>query len=428
MLPAVLARGSAATGRFGPRARLVLHSKVAFGVFGWACFSGFSYTAGGMSPSFHQERRVSWFPRLAVLFVLVAGVAVAVAWSAVGAEAEVIVLSEPVDMSVKTEMTVGVGEGRVQGKIVVVEETTSGTYPVVGGTTASAPVRVRGTVSIQNDYSKSQPLVEKTRVAMEDGRVFRLVKGVTVPAGGSVNVEVLADKIGEDQLLKKGDKLSIPGLNSDIRKFFVVTASDDFVARPDGTPAATGKVVTQQALDMAVAELEGKVDVVLTEKAKAEAAGLKAAGKTLVFTTLKRAVSPAVGETGESFTVTVQRKAVAVFYDQAGVDKFVAQEAVSKVAVGRVIGRVMPESVEVEVGSVDEVAKSATLVATAVALTTVSAQSPALDVSQFVGITAEAAKKYAEKIAGVASVSVEVKPFWMGSLPKDPAKIKVSVR
>jgi hypothetical protein len=391
-----------------------------------------------MSPSFHQpEPRGRWFPRLALLFLVVSAASVGVAWSAVGAGADVVVLSEPSEMAVRTEFVIGSGENRLPGKVVALTETVTGTFPTAGGAAApvapaSGPVRAAGSVSIVSTYSRAQTLVERTRVATEDGRVYRITKAVTVPAGGKVTVDAAADVVGESQALAAGTTLTIPGLNADTRRFFTVTPTAAFELRPESAaaPVATGSrsTVTLAAVDAAVSGLEQKADLSLAAKANGEAGNFAAAGTTFAFSTQRRVVTPDIGTAGDAFTVTLERKVVAVFYDKGVFEAELARRAADQAPFGRVLGRVVSEATAVTVAAVDEKAGSATLSATGMALTTVSSQAPALATAQFVGITAEAAKKYAERVAGVASVSVKLRPFWLGTLPKDPGRIRVEVR
>lgn len=60
------------------------------------------------------------------------------------------------------------------------------------------PGFANGTVTLINNYTRDQPLVEKTRLLSEDGILFRTKETVTVPAGGTVDVAVIADEEGKN--------------------------------------------------------------------------------------------------------------------------------------------------------------------------------------------------------------------------------------
>ena len=65
---------------------------------------------------------------------------------------------------------------------------------------------------MRNDSSISQPLVATTRLLTADGILFRMKKGATVPANGTVEVDVYADKSGKASEIGPS-KFTIPGLN-----------------------------------------------------------------------------------------------------------------------------------------------------------------------------------------------------------------------
>lgn len=81
--------------------------------------------------------------------------------------------------------------------------------------------KARGTITIVNAFSSTpQPLVASTRFETPDGKVFRLVRGVTVPGarvdGGtiepaSVDAEAVADVSGTAYNIGPVDRLTIPG-------------------------------------------------------------------------------------------------------------------------------------------------------------------------------------------------------------------------
>lgn len=79
-----------------------------------------------------------------------------------------------------------------------------------------------GKITVYNAYSSDpQPLVAKTRFLAPDGKIFRLVKGVTVPGAkisegkivpSSIEVEVVADQPGAEYNIGPVARFTIPGL------------------------------------------------------------------------------------------------------------------------------------------------------------------------------------------------------------------------
>ena len=78
-----------------------------------------------------------------------------------------------------------------------------------------------GTITVFNSYSSDpQPLVEQTRFMTPDGKLFRLIKTITVPGAkiiegkiipSSIDTEVVADKTGADYNIGPIKLFTIPG-------------------------------------------------------------------------------------------------------------------------------------------------------------------------------------------------------------------------
>jgi hypothetical protein len=91
------------------------------------------------------------------------------------------------------------------------------------GKSGSAKQKANGTVIIYNNYNtEPQPLVATTRLETVDGKLFRLVRGVTVPGmtnkngqkeAGAIEAEVIADQTGEEYNID-ATTFHIPGFKS----------------------------------------------------------------------------------------------------------------------------------------------------------------------------------------------------------------------
>lgn len=86
---------------------------------------------------------------------------------------------------------------------------------------ASVSIKAHGTITVVNAYSSApQDLVATTRFVTPDGKIFRLVGGITVPGArvtdgtivpSSIDAAVVADQAGPAYNLGPVDKLTIPG-------------------------------------------------------------------------------------------------------------------------------------------------------------------------------------------------------------------------
>lgn len=84
------------------------------------------------------------------------------------------------------------------------------------GTSPGSAQKARGTIILSNAFSKDpQPLVATTRLESPEGKVFRLVEGVTIPGmsgtqAGTIEAAVIADQPGTDYNIT-ATTFTIPG-------------------------------------------------------------------------------------------------------------------------------------------------------------------------------------------------------------------------
>ena len=85
------------------------------------------------------------------------------------------------------------------------------TQEVVATGSVDGGQKASGIIAIYNTYSsKSQKLITQTRFESPDGEIYRTQQAVTVPANGSVEAKVYADKQGPEYNIKLVD-FTIPG-------------------------------------------------------------------------------------------------------------------------------------------------------------------------------------------------------------------------
>lgn len=107
----------------------------------------------------------------------------------------------------------------IPGQIFAQKKNLQLSFPASGKKEIAA--KAKGQIIIYNSHSSSpQSLVARTRFAAPDGKIFRLVQGVTVPGakveGGeikpsSIEVQVIADKSGEAYNIGPVTRFTIPG-------------------------------------------------------------------------------------------------------------------------------------------------------------------------------------------------------------------------
>lgn len=111
----------------------------------------------------------------------------------------------------------------------------------------------RGEVIIFNDSATPQGLIETTRLRSPEGIIYRIQNDVFVPAGGTITVSVVADKVDEaGQIVgERGNigpsRFSIPGLTGSNKDLIYGKSIEPFYG---GTTAAV-KLVTEEDINAA---------------------------------------------------------------------------------------------------------------------------------------------------------------------------------
>lgn len=178
------------------------------------------------------------FGFLALSLIAVAGVALFVFVPRADVTILVGSLSESDNVEVSAQIdqeNVDVGKMMIPLRLIEVEKDISESFPGTGQASVSDK-RARGMVVLSNEYGPdAQPLVATTRLETSDGKIFRLVKGVTVPGTkkgdddsavpGTIDAEVVADKAGDEYNIDP-TTFTIPGLKGG-PKFEKISASSE---------------------------------------------------------------------------------------------------------------------------------------------------------------------------------------------------------
>lgn len=201
------------------------------------------------------------------------------------------------------------------------------------GRTGSSNDKARGKVVIFNEYSNSpQPLVATTRLLAENGKLFRLVKGVTVPGmtsvegelkPGAIEAEVIADEPGEDYNIEPS-KFSIPGFEGGPKyeKFY---AKSEKMMTGGGSGDSSGIIsVSQQDIENA----KKKVETDIKKQAEEELTKEISQGDVLlpeaVSQTVEESVSLAkVGDIKNNFDYSVKTKSQAIIFQEDNIKKMI---------------------------------------------------------------------------------------------------------
>lgn len=195
--------------------------------------------------------------------------------------------------------------------------------------------KATGVITIINAHSTaSQPLVATTRFETPEGKIFRLVKGITVPgakmAGGSlepsmIDAQVVADKVGEDYNIGPVSRFSIPGFKG-TEKFNGFYGTSD--SSMTGGFVGKGAVASPEDIERAKKDAQDELKEALAIKLSVDQQNLTLIPGAEEFLVRSVVVNPAVDADG-TFKVTVEGELSAIKFREADIATLIKGRAVS---------------------------------------------------------------------------------------------------
>lgn len=323
--------------------------------------------------------------------------------------------------------------------------------PKLGATSstgASTTAYARGQVTIINTYSKSQTLVEKTRLLTKDGKLFRLDRRVVIPAGDRATVAVTADQPGEGFAIGPST-FTIPGLWIDLQKLIYAESSEAFTISSvtSGTPApvptpapspapaptsttARGErtIVTQQNIDEAYESLTQQVVEQAKKLLLANMNDARFTGAAYFVNTTAKSATARPGQTAESFTAQVDVEVIGVFYSADDMQQLIRTRLREKLPEGQEFLPFTEQDFVYVPESVDKEGERARLRVITNAEYRLIPSTPALAPSAIAGQSKGDAERYLEGIEGVEKVDITLVPGWIGKIPRMTDRIKMEVK
>jgi len=195
--------------------------------------------------------------------------------------------------------------------------------------------KASGTIKIFNEYgTEEQSLVATTRFLSEDGKLFRLSEGVTIPGAkkegdtlvpGEIEARVVADKPGEEFNIGP-TKFTIPGFqDSGMEKYTKFYAKSESAMTGGGKEEKKSNSVTEEDIQKAKIQILDELNKSVVERIKEKTEEEKIVLEDAINkeeAVYKISNSP--GDVAESFQMTVQMKISALVFSDKEIKKMVS--------------------------------------------------------------------------------------------------------
>ncbi|MEK7545099.1 MAG: hypothetical protein AAB551_03130, partial [Patescibacteria group bacterium] len=309
----------------------------------------------------------------------------------------------------------------------------------------------RGVATLVNTRPTPWQLLIKTRLQNNDGLVFRIGKQVTVPASGSLDVEVTADEFDAfgQPIGTRGNILPtrffLPGLSPDNQKLLYaeskapMSGGQTLVKKQiseDDIKAATERMKKelQQATNDELQKAVDEKSVLLAQKTKF--ALIKGKGAVKAEDPVIQVSSDLVGKPLDQFEVTGQMKVHGVYFNLDDLLEILKAELKTKKNPEKVLSTIDEKSITYRIFESDDANKILKVTATLKGIEQYN-----LDSSKpvgekliqkikdhVVGKRLADAKDYIINLPEVSQVEIESWPVWAPTLPTLPDNIEVVLK
>lgn len=370
----------------------------------------------------NAPRKVNLYRRLALTFMSATIVVVAIIAFFTFQRASITVkqTATPVAASFSAEiMETPSGAPQVfAGVVVTVTTSTERIFKPTA--TVDKPGKAHGTVTVHNTGATPQSLVATTRFLSESGVLFRAVKAVSVPVGGTAQVEIAADKPGPEGDIPAG-RFTIPGLNAAQQKLVYGITSNPMTG-------GSGKVgaVSQGDIDKAQEEARKA----LLEIGQRELTSVNVPqGHDVLYTTvnIKAESSAKPGDEVSDFKIISSGTMAYVAYPKTALFAAADREVQTKAPTPYHKVVFVNDAPVVSLQSINVEKKSAILQIYREGRAVLDSRSAAFQPSMFMGQSREQVTDQIKSIKGVTEVDISFFPPWIDRAPKVPTRINVQI-
>ncbi len=361
-----------------------------------------------------SQASVRLYKRIAFTFIGLTLVLLGVVLAATLSRATITIVPKPVTVRAEVKVTVDTKTKTAETVpgMVVAESVSGQSSASPAGTGAVVKGKATGTVLLVNKRATAQALVATTRLMSKDGVLFRLKKGVNIPANGELkDVEVYADQEGSAGEIGPST-FTIPGLSADLQK--IVYA---FSEKPMTGGVSNVSTVAQTDIDKAVSDLKDQLVAKATNELAAQTAGRGFTGSAVFVNEDARSVSAKAGDTVGSFDVLLKLTVTGVYYDKDKLQNLGSAALRANVPGEMELGSNDVNTAEVTVQNASTATGTATLDAVFSGQAVVTSASPILDRSRLVGLDANMIKAYFKSQDSIADATVSFSPFWVNQAP-----------
>ena len=281
----------------------------------------------------------------------------------------------------------------------------------------------KGVAVIYNERPVAQLLVRTTRLLTPDGKLFRTAERTVIPAGGTEEVPIYADKLGPEYDIPP-TRFTIPGLSPATQKLV-------WAETKKNTAGGLRKIYTVTARDIENAriQLQKQLEAQLRQDIRQSIPpGYELPPQPLNFTVLSFVPNVQAGEETEQFRAEMEAEIRGVALHTESLFPFLRQHVRKNAPSGWEEKKIITDNSSLATPSNENIANDSIPLSYSFQAELVPAVPETLiDARLLRGKKKEEAQKIIQQITQSEDVSISLSPFWMRRLPSLASHISVVV-
>ncbi|MBU1202934.1 hypothetical protein KKH39_02745 [Patescibacteria group bacterium] len=312
-------------------------------------------------------------------------------------------------VEMQSEDTTEISPDAILGKIINTEFEISAN--IKSSQEMSSSEKAGGYVTIYNNYSKSQPLIKTTRLLTPDGKLFRISEGVTVPAGGQVEVWAEADQTGAEYVTE-ATTFIIPGLWEGLQDKIYAETTEGM--KQTSIPHYS---VSQENLDKVIAELKTSAEKKAVENINnILPENLSISAKQIIFE-FEVVESSELGDVSEETSVTENVTAHALIFDQQKLFELAQEKFQKELASSQTLIKFNPDKFDYKILDINFEKEEAVIEVSLEAEINNGQNALNINKEDLVGLDENGLRQYFQDFKA-QRIDIDFSPFWVKSAPR----------
>lgn len=312
----------------------------------------------------------------------------------------------------------------LKGTIEKIEVENSGTFDATGEkeVIANGSLPVVGKVKLYNKQDSAQTLIKKTRLLSAENNLFRLNEAVSIPAGGSVEVDVYFDPEENNFMSQVPSKFTVPGLGESLQKLVYAESYETFVR-----PGNKVKFVQKSDIEAAVKELSTKKLEEIVNNLKIQHGGNNPVALAYVGEVMEQTSDKKEGDLSDKFTVTVKVRVIAVLLDNE-IYTVIDKKLNDFVGDGYELKSLNFQNLKYVVDKYDLKNKTASVEVLAEGNLVLTTEHPLLNPVNLIGLSKEQLINYFQTMEDIRATEIKFYPSWLKKVPAMVDHIHISIQ